>query len=1712
MAEFDRPKGFRFTFGGINTRNLPDALSPTKYPYAQNIRMVSDQSIISRPGYTTLQSGFQAITDIRAYAALNTDNNPRFLVRQTSNLISLDTDTPIVTLNGAVGLGVSFMPFRPEASPLPWMYVAGLGDYQKIAAPPSLTAQKVGIAEPASNSINGFFTDPITAVELAPKVNDFTGAVGTYTASGSASSPSAASLITDTAGTVVADPLLSSRLSVAVGAPGLYLPGMDLTFAGGSPLQVQAVRPAAQTSTISAIKYYSGSTGLCEIVLSQDLSGVLQRGSLVMISAETVFVNWAITGPGGTCTIETQTTSGHSAAETVTGVACVIVYGSVTTGNAISSPTISTSVTVGTGTLTNALSSNPLSGFSGDDYVNVTLLLSDIAKVTTVTFAFVLGTSNATIYRTVTGSSLSPVAGELFQVHFQLSQMTGFTGIPTNVTGFQVSAVYTGTGMTMEVGGTYISGGYAPDVGDSGTPYFYRVKPRASLTGAVGNPTPVMRVGVNPRRQAVLVTVAASAAYDTQIDTWDLYREGGTITSYRYEDSFHTTAANYTDLIPDDDLTATNVLPVEDFEPWPSVDVPFSTTNSITVVGTLWSGSSSGFPASATHWLPGTLLTTNIGTFTLRSRPFIAIGTVKLEVEENGGSATLTSLTVNEPFVARSINPYIWGPDAYGVFFGVGDQYRPGFVSFSTPYTPDSVSDQNNIELCPPSEPLTRGEVLNGLSYVPSSKRWWVLYPTLTGTPLYQQIEAPVGKPSMAPYGIVSNGQNIYFWGPDGIYYHSGGPATSLTDDDLYGLFPRDGIPGENVVVYGHTIYAPDYSRVGTFRLSVQKDILYADYQDSTGTQRTLVCDLRTKAWSVDLYNDPVTVHYAPEQQEGTVQTTGTLYPLGVLGTSSGLLLSQKDLVKDGTNAIGCIVDTFEWDGGDMRAAPQWGDIFVDGTFTYGGSIQPQSQGTTSGGATAITGSNNRQFVVAQFSGGLGVSKFMGIEVAWTEAPTGTPTTRTTLNLWQPSFVSQPETITNRTTDWYDLQGASYVRGVRFTANTFNQSKSLTIRNGDTGATFTHAISFNGTQEGSLAIVPPMIAHTLRFETDSVPWILFPGSVVWDKDKWPELIPEYSPWMNLGSPGNKYLRGVIIPVDTNGASISLTITNELGTSINPTPVTFATTAGVKTPVAFSITVPFIGHEFQIFPSAVCRIWWEEIQFVYDEWPDSLTESSAWMNPGGGENAKYLLSAVIPMDTGGSPVSLQFRSSDTGTTTTLGPFTTTANQKTDVPMAFVAPFVCHELQITPTANARIWYNQIRWGVVPYPELIPAYTPIMTFSDARNQYVRSVRITADSANQPVSFTIQYDNGTTGPTVGPFSFNGKTTKAFSFTPFVAHNFQLIPNAAVRIWVDDCGWDMDLWPEFTAERSPWINPGGGTGAKYLLSATIPMDTEGVGVSLTFTSSDTGGTTVLGPFTTTSLEKTEVPMAFVAPFVCHQLQITPSGAARIWFDEIKWQVDPYPELIPAYTPIMEYSSGSDNSYVQGIKITGDSSNVGVSFTVLGDGGVTKATFGPLAFNGKETIAVSFPTPFLAHNWQLVPSGSVRIFTADSAWVFEPTPESVVNWGPTQWTAHGLTGYQSIYRIEASYSSNSTVSLNIVSQDGVSPSAMTLPSTGGVTKKVLLTPTFNKGQLYQYTASSSGNFQIFLNDWVVWVCQWGREGQCIQYRNLGGAFGDKASI
>ncbi len=1073
-----------------------------------------------------------SITDLRAYATLETDNLPRFLARDSSNRIWIDSGTQVGTLTGA-SQGVCMIPYRPNASPQSWMYIGSEDDYRKYSAPDILT----NVVTEALCGIE----EQHAAPEACPNYfgfTDFTGLAVIYVNGGTAAAATNTVRLTDTAGIVIQDPAsstgINARSSVQVTNTKQFQIGMNLTI-GAVAAVVQDILPAVNQGIVIAIEsvyYFSGTTGRCVIVPTQgpvaapfqntqnnqpslyasNPLSALRRGSIVQLSGgvgtEKLFVLNSTTGPDGTICFEVTTTLAFVAGNTIVGIPAISLSNatSSSTGAALASPDLSFTMTSGIGTQSKAIATSPFNvvGLNGNttqqyDYVGFGINISDLANLIYVRVIFnidatvnytqnafyvQLDVSDFISQQILNAGSILP-ASDYFEFLIPITQLTrlgsDLTKTLSDTNGMRVEVSSTAA-LSVRMGPFWVGLGDQPDVGPTGSPYTYAVRTRSSLTGAASNPSPVTRYGVGPRRQSVRITMQDSNS-DSQDDLWDIYRMGGSVNSLRYIGTTLNTGAVdvFTDNFFDTAALGGSAIEYDNYQPWPTIDEPFTVqwgggggiSIRIAVVGTVvelvyYSASSftNPIPSSILRWLPGTLITLNgLNTYTLWCRP-VAITLAsppaafyfayRFRLVENAGTLNPTIMQVKEPNVANQPLPYLFGPDAEGTVFGCGDPLRPGSVYYCKSFTPDSAPDSYNQELTPPSEPLMGGHVINGLALVASTQRWWALYPNFGSGARYQAVEAPVKRGLVAPFARCSDGQVVYFVGKDGVWTTQG---QSLTDGDLHNIFPHEGVPGIDYSYGGKTVYAPDYKYASRFRLCYKNSYLYFDYRDSENLPRTLVCDLRdpgNPAWCVDEYADPIGVHYAVEQQAGTLLSTGTLYSALVMGDDNGLVHVQRDLTNDNGTPITGVVATQEFNGGDVRGNELFNDQFLD--------LVPASptgvSGTILEGGIAVLGPVVIPTAVTRQHTNIPIGlelSYMGVLLEW-EDDFDLQDIPTLLRSWQPMFQSVPVSVflwKNQGTD-FGLLGYKHIPYILFAYKASSEvTLTITVYDGTSPAVIT---------------------------------------------------------------------------------------------------------------------------------------------------------------------------------------------------------------------------------------------------------------------------------------------------------------------------------------------------------------------------------------------------------------------------------------------------------------------------------------------------------------------------------------------------------------------------------------------------------------------------------------------------------------------------------
>jgi len=571
-------------------------------------------------------------------------------------------------------------------------------------------------------------------------------------------------------------------------------------------------------------------------------------------------------------------------------------------------------------------------------------------------------------------------------------------------------------------------------------------------------------------------------------------------------------------------------------------------------------------------------------------------------------------------------------------------------------------------------------------------------------------------------------GSTAFYRAKDGIYACSFGGADQFLCGDIYNLFPREGVTPQAVTIDGYTVYPPDDTKPTAQKLAYANGYLYYDYEDSTSTPRTLVYDQIAGGWSVDVGQYPFTAHALEEGPEtNTVMVGCTDGTVRVLG--SGNPETATSVVIPGCQ-----------NAGDARAFKRVGDVFIKALVAASNPItvalytNRYTTALSGFSPTSLTGTGTLQPYIVDFTSGYGDDLIdIGLALSWPTAASNV------LDLWQPDFIALPESTQDRPTDWDFMGGPGnkLVRGFILELDTFNASKAFQVERAEDAALYTpneSPATLNKQTLKAFTFTPPFVSHSVRVvSTDGVPWRRW--GLAWVTDPWVEYATFDSAWTNLGQQGAKYIRGLVLPMDTQGSLASFNVVTSDGGSVNFT----ATTPGAaKTPVSF---------------------------------------------------------------------------------------------------AFVPPIVAHDVQIQMlTATAGAWVEEARWDFDAYPEIIPEYTPIMEIGGPDNKFVQGIKITADTANIPVTFRILYDGGQLGPLLPATAYNGKQTKVYSFTPFLAHNVQLVPQANARIWVGESEWVTQPFAEAATNYQTEFSAQGMTGWEHTREMNLAyLSTASLTLTLTF-------------------------------------------------------------------------------------------------------------------------------------------------------------------------------------------------------------------------------------------------------------------------------------
>lgn len=910
-------------------------MSGNFFPFGQNVRAYEDRQIGPRP----------PLSDLLVQASgVNKNVNSLMRLIDSTPLGPMAGFTYVYATQGGdlyvgsalvgsafSGKRLSFVPYRPDQSVQPWVYIADSNQMKKVNSQGLF--YKDGIEEPQDPAVA-----IVSGTEQFEVVGDFN-SVGAWAPFGTGAAP---------AGSPAPINLTVLQVLYDSGSTGQCLAVLNLgtgqtvvnveAFANNlltRPAFIEQYRVAPSNVAVGSITYDSGPTGPCTIVTGS-LPATIAAGEVYQIGGtEWVRIQSVVTAPT-TATIRVTTVFHHFAGEGLVGYPSLRV--DCPTGGSFTSLVVNyvnQFIGTGVGGMEEIIPINTavLSNFLGSRAVQPTdelFFIADVigqqARITNCIITLnldpnVIDFATNALQWTILGAAFSNVAisniGVLVSVlEGALGSGTGRLGtntqlsLATGVNGIKIQWTVTSS-LSANYIGLNLVGDYGPNGAGSNAPVTYRYIWRSG-EGAKSNPSPPMRIGVTPNN--VSVEVQTEGSTDPQVKFIDIFRDGGTLTADTYIGTVTNPPITFPPTPPpawidaQDDLTVANnpQLEFDNFEPFPSIDLP--ATGMVSVFGNRVV-SLSGTPFNV-RWAPGNLINIGGTVYTLYNRPQ---SPVVLTILENAGTQGNVPYQIAQPTLLAQPMPSMWGPtDNTGFFFACGDPLRPGTLYFTKGNNPDSAPDTNQLEATSPSEPLMNGVIINGIAKVYSSERAWWIYPnfanvaaTIVGTigSPFTLIPAIENRGLYARQGLCTDGGgNDFFIAKDGIYISPGGSGSTCVTDEIYSLFPHENSEQQPYILNGSPVNPPDYANPDSMGLSFSEGRLYFDYYDSLLAPWTLVLDLRTMMWAVDDYNPAVLVH-APQIGGGSLgagSITGTL-----VGCIDGTV---REFTPSGTEAVTAIV------------------------------------------------------------------------------------------------------------------------------------------------------------------------------------------------------------------------------------------------------------------------------------------------------------------------------------------------------------------------------------------------------------------------------------------------------------------------------------------------------------------------------------------------------------------------------------------------------------------------------------------------------------------------------------------------------------------------------------------------------------------------------------------------------------------------------------
>jgi hypothetical protein len=264
MADYTRPGGQRFFIRGLQLVPM-DAVKPDHVGYLRNIRSYQEGTIQPRYGLNRLSAG----ADAPAHSPMRLNDGTSFATFPALRFLGAGTKLYNAQVGGAyvqIDSGYSGDPLSgvvaaPSQSPQPWLYIADRTRTRKVSTG-SIVAPD-GVPQPSSPAAEP--TALLNTLQILPLENNT--ALATWAAVGFiASAPAAVGRVNTIASSIVYDSGNTGPVTIVPADFTNITTGSRFTL--GTPdedITVAEIHPAVGSTTVAAVIFDAGATGLCTI-------------------------------------------------------------------------------------------------------------------------------------------------------------------------------------------------------------------------------------------------------------------------------------------------------------------------------------------------------------------------------------------------------------------------------------------------------------------------------------------------------------------------------------------------------------------------------------------------------------------------------------------------------------------------------------------------------------------------------------------------------------------------------------------------------------------------------------------------------------------------------------------------------------------------------------------------------------------------------------------------------------------------------------------------------------------------------------------------------------------------------------------------------------------------------------------------------------------------------------------------------------------------------------------------------------------------------------------------------------------------------------------------------------------------------------------------------------------------------------------------------